>query len=66
MKPARVTIRPLEAGDIPEIAAAFQRIGWDKPASQYERYLRELAEGAREVSAVNGLVLYFTKTLDSG
>ena len=50
MKPARVTIRPLEAGDIPEIAAAFQRIGWDKPASQYERYLREQADGARDVA----------------
>ncbi len=27
--------------DIPEIAEAFKEIGWNKPASQYERYLME-------------------------
>ena len=34
-------IRLFENKDIPEITAAFQEIGWDKPASQYERYLMD-------------------------
>ena len=35
-----VTIRLLEQADISKIAAAFQQLGWDKPASQYEQYFR--------------------------
>lgn len=31
------------------MAAAFAEIGWDKPVSQYERYLAEQREGARDV-----------------
>lgn len=42
-------IRLLEAGDIPSIASAFAAIGWDKPASQYERYLAEQSRGERVV-----------------
>ena len=34
-------IRRLESTDVPEIAEAFQQLGWHKPASQYERYLME-------------------------
>ena len=34
-------IRLLEGNDIPQIAKAFEQRGWDKPASQYERYLME-------------------------
>jgi len=34
-------IRRLESTDVPEIAGAFQQLGWHKPASQYERYLME-------------------------
>jgi len=34
-------IRLLESDDIPPIAKAFQGLGWDKPASQYEHYLLE-------------------------
>jgi len=34
-------IRLLESKDIPEIANAFQQLGWYKPALQYERYLME-------------------------
>jgi GNAT superfamily N-acetyltransferase len=34
-------IRLLDRLDIPEIAEAFKEIGWNKPASQYERYLME-------------------------
>ena len=42
-------IRPLEAGDIPSIAGSFAAICWDKPASQYERYLEEQQRGERLV-----------------
>lgn len=42
-------IRLLEAPDIPQIAAAFAALGWDKPASQYERYLAEQQAGQRTV-----------------
>lgn len=35
------TIRALDADDPPVIAAAFAAIGWDKPESQYRRYLDE-------------------------
>ena len=34
-------IRPFNGKDIPEIAKAFEELGWNKPASQYERYLAE-------------------------
>lgn len=46
MKPI---IRLLEEQDIPGIAEAFQQLGWNKPASQYERYLKEQSLGVREV-----------------
>ena len=42
-------IRLLESKDIPEIAQAFQKLGWNKPASQYERYSREQFAGLRHV-----------------
>lgn len=42
-------IRLLEPQDIPEIAAAFEGIGWVKPASLYERYLEEQQNGLRTV-----------------
>ena len=42
-------IRPLEQKDIPEIAEAFQKLGWNKPASQYERYFMEQVQGTRNV-----------------
>jgi GNAT superfamily N-acetyltransferase len=42
-------IRELRREDISPIAEAFANIGWDKPASQYERYLREQTEGKRRV-----------------
>lgn len=46
MKPV---IRLLEEQDIPQIAEAFQQLGWNKPASQYERYLKEQNLGTRDV-----------------
>jgi len=42
-------LAPLTASDIGEIAAAFAALGWNKPASQYETYLREQTDGARHV-----------------
>ena len=42
-------IRRLERKDIPEIAHAFQEIGWNKPASQYQRYLAQQELGVRDV-----------------
>lgn len=45
-------IRQLLAGDIEVIATAFARLGWDKPAAQYERYLAEQERGERDVLVV--------------
>ncbi len=42
-------IQPLTNELIQPIAAAFEKIGWDKPAEQYERYLREQDAGERDV-----------------
>ncbi len=42
-------IRLLESDDIPQIAKAFQELGWDKPASQYERYPMEQTLETRDV-----------------
>lgn len=42
-------IRLLKADDIPQIVEAFQQLGWNKPASQYDRYLIEQAEEIRNV-----------------
>jgi len=42
-------IRLLKPGDIQPISVAFAQIGWNKPVSQYERYLEEQVGGQREV-----------------
>ncbi len=42
-------IRLLEAQDITPIADAFRELGWNKPASQYQRYLEEQQRGERTV-----------------
>jgi GNAT superfamily N-acetyltransferase len=49
-------IRLLDRSDIPEIAEAFKEIGWNKPASQYERYLMEQVLKIRDmyIAPVNG------------
>ena len=44
-----VKIRPLRSEDIVPIAEAFAKIGWQKPASQYEDYLSEQGAGKRWV-----------------
>lgn len=42
-------IRELESKDISEIAKAFEELGWNKPASQYERYMLEQTLEIRRV-----------------
>ena len=42
-------IRPFDSKDIPEITRAFEEIGWNKPASQYEIYLAEQKFRLRDV-----------------
>jgi len=44
-----VTIDFLNENDIRPIAAAFEELGWDKPAAQYQRYLKEQQAGLRVV-----------------
>jgi GNAT superfamily N-acetyltransferase len=44
-----LSLAPLQASDIPEIAAAFAALGWNKPVSQYERYVEEQSAGLRAV-----------------
>jgi GNAT superfamily N-acetyltransferase len=49
VKKVEPIIRLLEHFDIPEIAQAFQKLGWNKPASQYERYFEEQTLKVRDV-----------------
>ena len=42
-------IRLMETADIPQIVNAFHELGWNKPATQYERYLMEQAYEVRDV-----------------
>jgi GNAT superfamily N-acetyltransferase len=42
-----IHIRLLEESDPPSIAAAFHKIGWNKPEGQYRQYLREQVAGTR-------------------
>jgi GNAT superfamily N-acetyltransferase len=49
MQNAMTIIRPLDRNDIPEIAEAFLQLGWNKPASQYERYWGQQELGVRDV-----------------
>ncbi len=47
--PDDLTIRAIHPDDPPVLEAAFAAIGWNKPASQYERYLAEQADGTRDI-----------------
>ena len=49
MQNLKPVIRLLERKNIPEIVKAFQEIGWNKPASQYERYLFQQKMNLRNV-----------------
>ncbi len=42
-------IRPLGKRDVEDISAAFAKIGWNKPASRFRRYLSEQGRGEREI-----------------
>jgi ribosomal protein S18 acetylase RimI-like enzyme len=42
-------VRLFDRLDISEISESFKEIGWDKPASQYERYLMEQALKLRDM-----------------
>ncbi len=42
-----IQIRLLEESDPPRIAAAFTNMGWNKPETQYHRYLHEQVAGTR-------------------
>jgi hypothetical protein len=44
-----LTIRPLEDGDVAPISTAFDSLGWNKPRTQYKRYLSEQQRGVRAV-----------------
>lgn len=44
-----LTLEKLVASDTVEIAAAFAKLGWNKPVSQYEMYLLEQTAGERVV-----------------
>ncbi len=44
-----LSIRPLASSDVQPIADAFTKLGWNKPASQYERYLEEAANNIRTI-----------------
>ena len=49
MQNVKPFIRLLERKDIPKIALAFRQLGWNKPASQYERYLVQQKMNLRDV-----------------
>ena len=49
MEKSKLNIRLLDIRDIPQIADAFKKLGWNKPASQYERYAMEQALDFRDV-----------------
>jgi len=45
----RLTIRKLQESDIEIISKAFQKIGWNKPVSQYQKYFCEQNKDKRLV-----------------
>ena len=45
----QIQIRPLIREDIAAISEAFNEIGWNKPATLFERYLKEQEAGERVV-----------------
>ncbi len=47
-----IFLRNLTENDIPIIVKAFCNIGWNKPASQYNKYLQEQNNDIREVIVV--------------
>jgi GNAT superfamily N-acetyltransferase len=66
-----ITIRELRPEDISEVAAAFAKLGWDKPISQYEGYLTEQEIGTRtllfafDASSTSQFIGYITVVWES-
>jgi GNAT superfamily N-acetyltransferase len=46
---ADLNVRLMDASGVEPVVAAFAASGWDKPASQFQRYLAEQARGERVV-----------------
>ena len=46
---SEVEMRPLERADARAFEDAFSEMGWDKPAAQFDQYLREQEVGHRTV-----------------
>ena len=44
-----IEVRELQERDISSITRTFELMGWNKPASQYQRYLKEQKNGQRVV-----------------
>jgi GNAT superfamily N-acetyltransferase len=44
-----LTVRVMGEDDVDPVVAAFAGCGWDKPASQFQRYLAEQSRGERVV-----------------
>lgn len=45
----KLNLKPLTAADIPIIVSEFNQIGWNKPASQFEKYLQDQNNEIRKV-----------------
>jgi GNAT superfamily N-acetyltransferase len=69
MQKVKPLIRLLEHEDILQVAGAFQQLGWNKPASQYEQYLMEQGLAIRDVYVAfleEGFAGYLTISWKSG
>ncbi len=49
MKNHSTTYKFLSPDDIPAIVSSFSQVGWNKPASLFEQYLKEVSAGERLV-----------------
>ena len=49
MKTFELTIRLLQARDIPQVAKVIEELGWNKPVSEYQRRRMEEEAGSRMV-----------------
>ena len=62
-------LREMKAEDCRTLSEGFRAQGWDKPACQYERYLREQEKGLRQVivaEAAGKAVGYVTLLPEAG